>query len=39
MEWLIDNWFWILIVILFVGMHLYGHGKHGGTDKSSGHRH
>jgi uncharacterized membrane protein len=29
MEWLIENWFWVLIGILFVAMHL-GHGGHGG---------
>ena len=30
MEWLTANWFWILIGVLFVGMHLFGHGGHGG---------
>ena len=30
MDWLLANWFWILIFILFVGMHLFGHGGHGG---------
>ena len=30
MEWLAENWIWVLIVILFVGMHLFGHGCHGG---------
>lgn len=30
MEWLTANWFWILIGILFIGMHLFGHGGHGG---------
>lgn len=42
MEWLLDNWFWVLIGVLFVAMHLSGHcgsGRHGSTDKSSGHRH
>ncbi|MFZ5619746.1 MAG: DUF2933 domain-containing protein [Pseudomonadota bacterium] len=50
MEWLTENWFWLLIGILFVGMHLFGHGGHGGgggghgakgadIDKPSGHRH
>ena len=48
MEWLVENWFWVLIGILFVAMHLFGHGGHGGhggqgghggTDKPSGHRH
>jgi len=42
MEWLTENWFWLLIGILFVAMHLFGHGGHGrkrDTDKPSGHRH
>ncbi len=29
MEWLAQNWFWVLVMILFVAMHL-GHGGHGG---------
>ena len=29
MYWLAQNWFWLLIALLFVGMHL-GHGGHGG---------
>lgn len=32
MEWLAENWFWLLIGILFVGMHMFGHGGHGGHD-------
>ncbi len=34
MEWLAENWFWLLIGILFVGMHLFGHGSHGGHDET-----
>ncbi|HCQ29307.1 MAG: DUF2933 domain-containing protein [Ignavibacteriae bacterium] len=30
MEWLAENWFWVLIGILFVVTHLFGHGSHGG---------
>lgn len=30
MEWLMENWFWVLIGILFVAMHMFGHGGHGG---------
>lgn len=30
MEWLLLNWFWILIFILFCTMHMFGHGGHGG---------
>lgn len=30
MEWLAANWFWVFIGVLFVGVHLFGHGGHGG---------
>jgi hypothetical protein len=30
MKWLTENWFWILIGVLFIGMHLFGHSGHGG---------
>lgn len=30
MEWLAENWFWVVIGIVFVGMHMFGHGGHGG---------
>lgn len=30
MQWIIQNWFWILIGVVFIGMHLFGHGGHGG---------
>lgn len=30
MEWLSENWFWVLIVVVFIAMHLFGHGGHGG---------
>ena len=38
MAWLAQNWFWVLIGALFIGMHLFGHGGHGdhGTDNKSG---
>ncbi len=29
MDWLVTNWFWILIFVLFIAMHLFGHGGHG----------
>lgn len=28
MDWLSQNWFWVLFGLLFIGMHL-GHGGHG----------
>jgi hypothetical protein len=30
MKWLLENWFWIVVVVAFVAMHLVGHGGHGG---------
>lgn len=29
MRWLAENWFWVLLIAGFIGMHLFGHG-HGG---------
>lgn len=37
MEWLTQNWFWILVFVAFIAMHLFGHGGHGGH--GGGHRH
>lgn len=51
MEWLSQNWFFVLVLVAFVGMHLFGHGHggghggHGRDDKkdspqrTGGHRH
>lgn len=36
MAWLTANWFWVLIGIAFIAMHLFGHGGHGGH--GGGHR-
>jgi hypothetical protein len=30
MEWLSENWFFVLILAVFVGMHMFGHGGCGG---------
>lgn len=30
MEWLSENWVWVLIGVAFVAMHKFGHGGHGG---------
>jgi hypothetical protein len=30
MQWFVTNWFWLLVGIAFVSMHLFGHGGHGG---------
>jgi len=34
MEWLAENWVWVLVGIAFIGLHLFGHGGHGGHGKS-----
>ena len=30
MEWFGQNWIWVLFMVAFVAMHLFGHGGHGG---------
>lgn len=30
MDWLLQNWIWVLAFAAFIGMHLFGHGGHGG---------
>jgi len=30
MEWLTTNWFWVVIGIAFIAMHMFGHGGHSG---------
>ncbi len=37
MDWLAENWFWVLIGIVFIGMHMFGHGGHGGHGMHGGH--
>ena len=37
MDWLAQNWIWILFGIAFVAMHLFGHGGHGGHAGHGGH--
>lgn len=31
MEWLSQNWIFIIILVAFAAMHLFGHGRHGGS--------
>ena len=39
MDWLLANWFWVLIFIAFIAMHMFGHGGHGGhSGHDGGHR-
>lgn len=35
-EWLSQNWVWVLIAVGFVAMHLFGHGGHGGHGGQGG---
>ena len=30
MEWLSQNWVWVLFIGAFIAMHVFGHGGHGG---------
>ena len=30
MQWLSENWLFVLIAVGMVAMHLFGHGGHGG---------
>jgi len=42
MEWLTDNWVWLLLAGGMFGMHYFGHGRHGGGGGCCGghaHRH
>lgn len=47
MQWLAENWIWMVVIAAMVGMHLFGHGGHGGhasgrrddEGKDAGHRH
>lgn len=32
MEWLLANWFFLVVLALCCGMHLFGHGGHGHQD-------
>jgi hypothetical protein len=47
MDWLSENWVFLVVVVGMVAMHLFGHGGHGGhgggrrddEGKGAGHRH
>ena len=34
MQWVLDNWIWILFGVGMIAMHMFGHGGHGGHGKS-----
>ena len=36
MDWLAQNWVWVLFLAGFIAMHMFGHGGHGGH--GGGHR-
>ncbi len=36
MDWLSQNWIWVVVFVAFIGMHLFGHGGHGGRGGHGG---
>ena len=36
MEWLSQNWVWLLFAVGMIAMHMFGHGGHGGHGGASG---
>jgi len=36
MEWVSENWIWLLLGGAMIGMHLFGHGGHGGRGGHGG---
>lgn len=39
MEWFSENWFWVIIAVLFIVLHMFGHGGHGMHGGHGGHQH
>lgn len=37
MDWLVQNWVWVLVFAAFIGMHMFGHGGHGGHENHGDH--
>ncbi len=37
MDWLAQNWIWVLFAVAFVAMHMFGHGGHGSHGGHGGH--
>ncbi len=35
MQWLAQNWVWVLFFVGFIAMHMFGHGGHGGHGAES----
>ena len=38
MAWFTANWFWVVVFIAFIAMHVFGHGEHGGHSGHGGHQ-
>ena len=38
MEWLSQNWVFLLVAVAFVALHMFGHGGHGGGHGGDGRR-
>ncbi len=38
MDWLSQNWIWVIFGVAFVAMHMFGHGGHGGHGGHADHR-
>jgi hypothetical protein len=38
MDWLAQNWFWVALVGVFIGIHVFGHGGCGGHGGHEAHR-
>lgn len=36
MQWISQNWVWVLFFAAFIAMHFFGHGGHGGHGRGSG---
>lgn len=36
MDWLVQNWVWVVVFAVFIWMHLFGHGGHGGRGGHGG---
>jgi DUF2933 family protein len=36
MEWLSQNWIWVLFIAAFIAMHMFGHSGHGGHGRHGG---
>lgn len=38
MGWLTQNWIWVAVIAVCIGMHFFGHGGHGGHRSGGGSR-